>query len=35
VFVDNRVVAIEGQIDLDVALREVVEVARQRGGDRH
>jgi cyclic 2,3-diphosphoglycerate synthetase len=35
VFVDNRVAAIEGQIDLDVALREVVEVVRQRGGDRH
>src|ERR1700741_2696467 len=35
VFVDNRVVAIEGQIDLDVALREVVEVVRQRGGARH
>ena len=35
VFVDNRVVAIEGEINLDVALREVVEVARQRGGDRH
>jgi cyclic 2,3-diphosphoglycerate synthetase len=35
VFVDNRVVAIEGEIDLDVALREVVEVARQRGAARH
>jgi cyclic 2,3-diphosphoglycerate synthetase len=34
VFVDNRVVTIEGENDLDGALRTVIEVALERGLDR-
>ena len=34
VFVDNRAVAIEGETALDVALRPVIEAARERGRDR-
>ena len=34
VFVDNRAVVVEGDIDLDTALRSVVETALVRGRDR-
>jgi cyclic 2,3-diphosphoglycerate synthetase len=34
VFVDNRVVVLEGSVDLDEALGEIVDLARSRRGER-
>jgi hypothetical protein len=34
VFVDNRAVVVEGSTDLDTALGEVIDLARERGSHR-